>query len=422
MPLSPPTQTNMNTGSMTQSLPQGMMSQNHNSVTILPSRLEIAPFTGTDVNYSARKFIECCENLMTAGTCPTDRDKIRFIKSYIQFGSEAANAMDSSAFTEPTATDDYPKFRANFLEEFDRYARSNFVKAMDQLGDSIGHEFRALRGRYAQAKANKLVQATIQLQKDHGWMVNGIMTEEAQRAYLRFHYYNLALCELERNASLNLEYTKDTPLLTFQTQIRNKLDERGFDPMYTTSTHASSILLPTDQGHLSVSQSTITSPSMVATMPPSQWVVLTCHYCNKQGHTANVCFAKSKDKKKKRLLSNSEEERQVVQVKRIKPGVNQQVLVRPKTSKGRRRRGSRSGGQPRMGEPSSLSQTISHPTTTSPSPSSSQHTNSSKFCSVHNNSSHSTDECRLVKNLSREHQATGKSLGEGHRASPHDPT
>ena len=199
--------------------------------------------------------------------------------------------------------------------------------------------------------------------------------------------------------------------------------------MYTTSTLAATDILPfPTQGQTSRLQQPCTPSSMIGAMPANQWVVLTCHYCNKPGHTANVCFAKKKEKKKRKDMSYADVATQGMQVPRTQTqtqtNVTPQASVRPKTRSVGRGRGGRTSGHQRTSEPSTSFQPMtqpSQPTTTSLS-SLPHNTTSSKFCSVHNSSSHSTDECRLVRNLSRDFQSMGTSSGEGYRASSRYPT
>ncbi len=67
-------------------------------IKILPTTASVRPFSGADLDYSAREFIGQCEAVMRNASVTEPGDKIAFVKSNLQPGSMACKLIQSSMF------------------------------------------------------------------------------------------------------------------------------------------------------------------------------------------------------------------------------------------------------------------------------------------------------------------------------------
>ena len=84
--------------------------QHTNPIKVLPTVAEKRAFSGTVPEYSAREYIAQCEDVMANSYMTDNADKISFLRSHLQPGSQAAHTMCASAFTEPLRNRDYELF------------------------------------------------------------------------------------------------------------------------------------------------------------------------------------------------------------------------------------------------------------------------------------------------------------------------
>jgi len=133
LPSKPHVPTAMNPHTVTQpsTIPPSMYTTNTGPIKLLPTSASIREFSGTEPGFSAREYINLCEDVM-GNSCVTEPgDKISFVRSRLQPGSRASNLMQASSFTKPLENKDYQSFRTNFLETFGDNAQQNLVKGVN---------------------------------------------------------------------------------------------------------------------------------------------------------------------------------------------------------------------------------------------------------------------------------------------------
>ena len=348
-------------------------------IKIIPTTANVVAFTGTDSEYTARKFIAQCEDVMNNSYITEPGDKISFVRSKLQPGSQAHYLMESSTFTIPTENQDYESFKINFLETFDDCAKTDVVKSVNSVCERLGKSV-FTKGRLdGQVVATQTASDLMRILKENSWVDHDNITTKDLHKFLEFFSYMLVLRDEERKASLSLDYKRENRMHDFSNKLKTKLEESAMDVHYPASKVASTqqIAAATNGKDLDLEETT-----SYANAVKNMAVVLTCHYCSKPGHTANRCYAKFKDRK------------------RLKRTIPADFCARPPSSQSSasfKSEGTTSSGdgsvrpkRPALAERLQTAEGTKGKCST-PSPYS-----TSKYCSVHNSSTHSTDECHAI--------------------------
>ena len=321
---------------------------------------------------SARKFITNCENAMSNASTHDPGDKIAFVRSKLKLDSLAHSMMDSSVFTKPIAEKDYQAFRDNFLEMFDAYGAGHAVQGMYAVCDRLIKSVASKGLLPAQIVASQTVADLHLIQKENGWIKNGVLTEEDYKNFLDIFFYMLILKERERQAALSIEFKYGDDLKTFVNDLKLKAKpyDTGNSARYAAA--AASAVAAT-QPALPGQDSQVESYAAAVSQGT---VVLTCHYCSKPGHTANKCYAKQKDKKKARRAPQTGVPPQGahVAVRAQKPFVSERPV--------------RASVQPRNSAAAT-----------------------GKYCRIHNSYTHSLEECNSVEVLRQRVQTQARGTG-----------
>ena len=403
---------------ITQQIPSGSPqgAQAATQITIFPSRQEIRPFSDSEHDYTAQQFFDSCEAIMDLSK--SDSEKIRFIKSYLEIGSSASLAIESRDFAQDIARNDYSSFKKHFLQEFDRYSKTNFVKAVSQLStDLLQHKF-SLPTREAMREGTIFGLKLVSLAKDHGWMINGQMSDAMLENFLNFIGYIMTLNDDERRAALTLEFHPDTTYIDFNNAIRSKLETSNVDGSSSKalSTRVAPVRSVDNAGltskHLSCHDGSST------TLPSNQQTVVTCTYCYKPGHSIKRCF---KRRKQRRLISNTTHTQ-----------TNHKTLSSPPSPSATQPGSTNKSLNLNINNHSIRRGRWSNQSSSSyqkqqqqqPQASHKQHNLDSTmtvFCQVHRTNTHSTDDCHAVQQLANTVRSRSSNSGECVLASHHIP-
>ena len=336
---------------------------------VLSTNIEVTPFSGKDSRQTARKFIVRCENMMSQACITDPEDKISFIMSKLELNSLAHTMMDCSAFSVPIEENNYDEFRTHFLQVFSAAGRGHVTQGMNVVCERLYKASATQDHMEAQVTATESAVDLVRLQKENGWVQQDSVRVSDLLSFLEVFLYMLALKDQERQSTIALEFKCGDRLHDFAQRLKIKLQENASHARYTASVVATT--QPASPGQDSAAE----SYAAAVTNNPTP---LTCHYCNRTGHTANRCFAKHKDRKKMKKVAPPSHNSQSSTSK-----AKGDAAVRPRR------------------------------TTVADRPTSSNNTSgnvTSKCCSVHNSSTHSTDECHAVKALRARVQSQPRSV------------
>ena len=337
--------------------PQSNMAQQ--TIKVLPTECSITEFAGTDSNYSARDFISRCEDVMRNSGITDPGDKISFVRSRLRPASEPHNLMQSSAFTDPTEKHEYNVFRTNFLETFGDYAKKSLVKSVSAVCERVAKEVCAKDELNAQIIAGRSVRDVISMLEDDGYFTADSMSKSNVRSFIEFFIYMLVLQDKKRRTALSLEFKLQDRLHDFVNKLKTKLEEQGNRAQSAVSNIAAAHSTSTEAGKAA-------DKTHHATGDVSQ--ILTCHYCQRPGHTANRCYAKSRDRRREKKQTAAS--------------------ASPAGA-----RASATGAIPKTPQ-TSASRTLAASASNTPK--------TPKYCHLHDSRSHSRDECAKVIQLRQE--------------------
>ena len=272
-----------------------------NPIKCLPVVAGVRNFSGNDPDHSAYDYIEQCEDVMRHSYVTADADKISFLRSHLQVASPAAHAMRASAFTDPTERQDYDEFRTNFLETFGDDRKHGLVKGVSDAVHVILERAGSLNIIQAKADANRLASNMTRHLSDNGWVQggsSGSMPLKDTHKFLEFFFFMTFIKEKGRKTALPLEYGPQETLHSFSMKLRTKVEERGGDARFAAAA-------ATDCVATSAVAAAQSSSGLSAEQPSASYAAVTstgrekivCYYCQREGHMANKCNKKKRDKR-----------------------------------------------------------------------------------------------------------------------------
>ena len=368
-------------------------------IKVLPTAATVREYTSTDPDYSAREFINLCEDVMNNSSIVEPADQISFVRSNIRQGSVAAKMMQASAFTKPIKNKNYAAFRSNFLQIFGENVKHSLVKGVHLAVERLLAGAGAQDMFEAQVDANRVSEDLIKYLKDNQWTTGNTMTLQNVGQFLEFFSYMMLLKGKTRKGSLALKYAPGNELYEFAVNLKVKMEEKQGEANFVASTVTASSVT-SGVAALNLEQS---YDSDTGTNKP----VVVCSYCNAPGHTEKRCFALKREKRKSQTKArggssststpsqqhNPREKRQPQNGSNKRPTQRNFKDVVQQQATGRSR-GAEGGNS---------------------------------YCSLHDTNSHSTDECYTVARIRKEmieqrnRKAGGMSSGEATRPRKHDP-
>ena len=338
-----------------------------NTIKCLPVVAGVRKFSGNEPDHTAYDYVEQCEDVMRHSFVTADVDKISFLRSHLQVASPAAHAMRASAFTDPTERQDYAEFRTNFLETFGDDRKHGLVKGVSDAVHVILERAGSLNIIQAKADANRLASNLSRHLSDNGWASGGSMPLKDHQKFMEFFFFMTFIKEKGRKTALPLEYGPQETLHSFSMKLRTRVEESGGNARFAaaaaqdcvaTSAVAAAQSSPAEQTSLSY-----------AAVTSADREVIVCYYCQREGHTANKCNKKKRDKRQAAATARGTGSRDS----------SPRVRVASRKPAGATR--GESGG------------------------------NSSAYCSLHQRYGHSTDDCFSVIKM-REQWKQGGAFGK----------
>ena len=364
-----PSMSQPNTSSGSGSTPPSSSIPSSNPIKCLPVVAGVRNFSGDDPDHSAYDYIEQCEDVMKHSYVTTDEDKISFIRSHLVVGSPAAYSIRASAFTDPTESQDYEEFRTNFLETFGDDRKHGLVKGVSDAVHTSLERAGSLTINHAKADANRLSSNLSRHLSDNGWASGSTMQQKDVQKFLEFFFFMLFIKEKSRLTALPLEYKPQETLHSFSMKLRTKVEESGGN---ATSAVAAAHMSPAEQ-----------APDSYAAVTSTGREVIVCYYCKREGHTANKCNKKKRDKRRAAATARGPGSR------------DSSPRVRPASRKPTGAARGESGGS------------------------------SNAYCSLHQRYGHSTDDCFTVIKLREQWKQGGavskKPSGEAARQGKNKP-
>ena len=287
-------QPNTSGGSGTTSPPPTTASSN--PIKCLPVVAGVRNFSGNDLDHSAYDYIEQCEDVMRHSYVTADADKISFLRSHLQVGSPAAHAMRASAFTDPTERQDYDEFRTNFLETFGDDRKHGLVKGVSDAVHGMLERAGCLNIIQAKADANRLSTNLARHLSDNGWANGGSMPLKDTQKFMEFFFFMTFIKEKGRKTALPLEYGPQETLHSFSMKLRTRVEERGGDARFAAAAAQDRVATSA----VAAAQSTpapLTEQASYAAVTSAGKEKYVCYYCQREGHTANKCNKKKRDKR-----------------------------------------------------------------------------------------------------------------------------
>jgi len=346
-----------------------------NPIKVLPTTATVREFTGTDSDYSAREFINLCEDVMANAFITEGSDKISFVRSKLQQGSRAALLMQASAFTKPLKERDYKAFRSNFLQTFGDNFKHNLVKGVHLAVEKLLVSANSQDMYEAQVGANGFSEDIMKYLKDNKWADADNMPTSNVSKFLEFFAYMLLLKGKTRKGSQALSFEPTDELHEFVAKLRTRLDEKEGEAYMPTSAVAASRVS-------SAQELDSTYASVTASRKPQSF---TCTYCNREGHSTSRCFIRMREQRK-----------------------------------AQKKTGATSGSasfskRPPLVETSNTRKNLSgYASVSRPQPSTTRGAVPGRpYCSVHDSTTHSTDDCFAVVKLRSD--VAQKSRGSGGR-------
>lgn len=208
------------------------------AINVLPAPVTVTAFSGTDPNYSARDFLEQCENVMANSFVSDPADKIAFVRSRLQTGSQAHFQMSASAFTTPMEEKDYALFKIRFLEVFSDFTQKGVVKGVNSICERLAGLVFSHDTLDAQVHANKIAKNLKLLLTQNGWITNGSISVESVRNFLEFYTYMLTLKNTQRKSALALDFKPTDCLHDFCQRLKIKMEESPISARNSAATVA----------------------------------------------------------------------------------------------------------------------------------------------------------------------------------------
>ena len=271
--------------------PQGTLQnvnqgQNPPPFKLLQTNVTVQPFTGTESdNYTARDFIEQCEQVMQNSCTVQDADKIAFVRSCLGTGSRAGHAMRATAFDDPIRDQDYEAFRTNFLTVFEGENKRTLVKGVRNSVRTLLPGIADMDPLGSQILVSRVRKDCIGYLVEYGWFSGNTITKEYLGRFIEFFLYMLTVKGEYRESTASLDYKPHESLLEFVQKNLEKLEDKGKRAYTVGAAQAEQIVL----GEPSYAAVAATSKSSV-----------TCQYCMKEGHVTQRCFLKKKEDRQRR--------------------------------------------------------------------------------------------------------------------------
>jgi len=398
LPSKPPVARIMNPHTATQpsTIPPSMYTTNTGPIKLLPTSASIREFSGTEPGFSAREYINLCEDVM-GNSCVTEPgDKISFVRSRLQPGSRASNLMQASSFTKPLENKDYQSFRNNFLETFGDNAQQNLVKGVNFAVEKLLAEATTKDIFEGQVDANRISADFMKYLEDNGWTQGDTMTTSNVCKFLEFFMYMFLIKGTCRRNTLSLEFPPTTELHRFVLRLKTKLEEKDGGPRMAASavavTHSQEGDAPNTSSYAAVTASG--KPTYI------------CSYCQRSGHTISRCFERIKEQRMAQRQKSS----------------SASASAAPSSSPSFQRKDrNRNEGTAHLRK-TYRSTYVAVPERTSPSPRSA--TGGSPYCVIHKSTSHATNDCFTVQkfiNAQEGRGTSGKQSGEAARTVKKEP-
>ncbi len=243
-------------------------------IRVIPTHISIRQFSGSDVDYSARQFLDLCESDIVNSSITEDHDKIAFIRSRLLPGSRALLLMQSSAFASSDIGSNYEIFKKNFIKIFGGGNKPSIVRQVAHTVESLQKNASTKPIWDGMVDANQLAQDCIKSLKDANWITNGQISENNLKKFLEFSYYFFQIPDKARRASLTLNFKPGGKLVDFVSDLEIKLQE-----------HA---------------QITDVKASVAAPIQSASKSSLLCYTCKEAGHIAKNCKLKDSAKSSNR--------------------------------------------------------------------------------------------------------------------------
>ena len=362
-------------------------------IKVMPSGASVREFSHEEGDdYSARDFIQLCENVMRNCSISEPADKIAFVQSRIKYGSDASQLMRVSAITQPAKDQDYDTFRHQFLQIFGENVKHSLVKGVHLAAERILAKVDSQSADKAMVDANIISEDLLMYLKDNNWLTAGQMSEANLLKFLEFFIYMLELKGKIRKGSQELSYEPTNKLYEFVAKIKAKKDATlGETALISPVVEATNIT----SGIAALSPAPTRSADDTASKP-----AVVCNYCKKPGHPESRCYVRRNDTKKAQRAGGTSSAQSTTPVQQSFPrDYNKRPPPRSSTTAARPQ-SSWNRGVP--GE--------------------------RPYCLLHEISGHSTESCYAMARIRRDmkqqgnSRAQGSSSGEAARPRKHDPT
>lgn len=281
-----------NTGPLGQSTAVGAQTlpQISGPIRVVPSDAGVREFTYEDDDYTARDFIELCENVMTHVGTTGDVDKIAFVRARVKQGSEASKNMRVSAIITPTESGDYETFKKHFLRVFGENVEYKLPKGVHLAVERILEGVNSMGITTAQRDAHKVSADLTRYLQNNKWGTNTDLSWKRFTQFLEFFTYMLLLQGKYRKGAQELKYAPGEILLDFADRLKAKKDEAQGESSLIAPVVEASRVTP------GIAALSLEHTSSTGTAAPKLAVV--CSHCRKTGHTEKRCYARKHELKK----------------------------------------------------------------------------------------------------------------------------
>ena len=258
----------------------------------LPIPVSVREFTGQDSDYSAFQFLSQCEDVMKNVNLTEDGDKISFVRSRLQAGSPALQAMEMSAFTIPQKKKDYKAFRTRFLSTFGDGAAGHFVQGLITTVEKVLSVHSAHSWFMGQIHAANHTTSFVDLLEANGWFSGDNIPKDHFINFMEICTFIHSLKPSERKLARSLTFAPTDNLADFAHKVKIKLEEKE------GSTSAAVSVLAAAQPTSGLSAEPLPSFASVMAGKPA----ITCTYCRRDGHTTSNCYTRMREQRKAQKL------------------------------------------------------------------------------------------------------------------------
>ena len=242
-------------------------------------------FNGKDVNYNAKQFLETCEHSMKYVGVTSCDDRISYVLSHIDPGSEVFQQLNNFSLSKVIKLNDYEGFKTRFLDLFYHRGGASSVKRINTLVNKVTQNANQHSLHPSLPVATELTNVAIDLLDENGWFEGDKISRERLYDYFNLYHTLLSLKPSQRNIAMSVDFKPKDDMHDFICKLDVKIAEKDQESPSQMKT-VSAVSQPVS----SVKDKPVGRASNTAHQDPR-----TCFNCKQVGHIAVKCPAKPQD-------------------------------------------------------------------------------------------------------------------------------